>query len=73
MEKGIERGMQQGMQQGMLQKAREDIIEVLEARFGEAPYDLRERLLAVTDEAELKRLHRQSALAETMEAFKAKL
>ena len=26
-----------------------------------------------TDEAELKRLHRQSALAETMEAFKAKL
>lgn len=69
MEKGIERGMQQGM----LQKAREDILEVLEARFGEAPYELRERILAVTQEAELKRLHRQSALAESLEAFRAKL
>ena len=73
MEKGIERGMQQGMQQGMLQKAHEDILDVLEARFGEAPYELRERILAVTQEAELKRLHRQSALAESMAAFRAKL
>jgi len=69
MEKGIERGMQQGM----LQKAHEDILDVLEARFGEMPYELRERVLAVTQEAELKRLHRQSALAESMAAFRAKL
>jgi hypothetical protein len=43
MEKGIERGMKQGM----LQKAHEDILDMLEARFGEAPYELRERILAV--------------------------
>ena len=73
MEKGIEQGMQQGMQQGMLRQAHEDILDVLEARFGEAPYALRERILAVTQEAELKRLHRQSALAESLEAFRAKL
>jgi len=70
---GMEKGIERGMQQGMLQKAREDILDVLEARFGEMPYELRERVLAVTQEAELKRLHRQSALAESMAAFRAKL
>ena len=65
--------MEKGIQRGMLQKAREDILDVLEARFGEAPYELRERILAVTQEAELKRLHRESALAESIEAFRAKL
>ena len=69
----MEKGIEQGMQQGMLQKAHEDILDVLEARFWGVPYELRERILAVTQEAELKRLHRQSALAESMEAFRAKL
>jgi hypothetical protein len=73
MEKGIERGMQQGMRQGMLKKAQEDILDVLQARFGEVPYGLRERIQAIADEAELKRLHRQSALAESMPAFQSKL
>jgi hypothetical protein len=65
--------MEKGIQRGMLQKAHEDILDVLEARFGEMPYELRERILAVTQEAELKRLHRQSVLAESMGAFKANL
>jgi hypothetical protein len=73
MQKGIERGLQQGIQQGILQKAREDIIEVLEARFAPVPYELRERILAIAEEAELKRLHRQAALAESLQVFQSKL
>ena len=69
----MNRHLSRGMQQGMLQKAHEDILDVLEARFGEVPYELRERILEVTQEAELKRLHRESALAESMEALTAKL
>jgi predicted transposase/invertase (TIGR01784 family) len=51
----------------------EDILDVLEARFGEAPYELRERILAVADETELKRLHRQAVLTDSLKAFQAKL
>jgi len=69
----MEKGIEQGMQQGMLQKAHEDILDVLEARFGEVSYELRERIQAVTQEAELKRLHRQAALAESLKTFQAKL
>jgi hypothetical protein len=69
----MQQGMQQGMRQGMLKKAQEDILDVLQARFGEVPYGLRERIQAIADEAELKRLHRQSALAESMPAFQSKL
>ena len=69
LERGLEQGLQQGLQQGLRQRSREDIIEVLEARFGEVPYTLREHILAVGDEAELKRLHRQSALVNTLADF----
>lgn len=65
----MEAGLQQGRQEGLVQKAREDIIEVLEARFGEVPYAIREQVLVVAGEAELKRLHRQAALAANLEAF----
>jgi hypothetical protein len=68
----MEKGMQQGMQQGMLRKAREDVIEILEARFATVPYAVRERIQAIADEAELKRLHRQAALVESLNAFQAK-
>ena len=44
----------------------EDILDIIQARFGEVPYTLREPILAVGDEAELKRLLRQSALVNTL-------
>ena len=47
----------------------EDILDIVEARFGEVPYTLREHILAVGDEAELKRLLRQSALVNTLADF----
>ena len=65
----MEIGLKQGRQEGLLHEAREGVLEVLEARFGEVPYTLREHILAVGDEAELKRLHRQSALVNTLADF----
>ena len=82
MEEGIQRGRQEGRQEGhqkghqeghqvgRQQTLREDIIEVLEARFGEIPYALREQILAVVGEAELKRLHRQAVLVTDLPSFR---
>ena len=42
---------------------------MLEARFGDVPYALRERVAALSDEAELKRLHRQAAITPGLAAF----
>jgi hypothetical protein len=47
----------------------EDILDIVQARFGEVPYTLREHILAVGDEAELKRLLRQFALVNTLADF----
>ena len=58
-----------GRQEGRRQALREGILDVLEARFGEVPYPLRERIETVSDEAELKRLHRQAALTPGLTAF----
>jgi predicted transposase YdaD len=67
------RGRAEGRAEGRIQTLRETILDSLEARFGEVPYELRERIQAIADEAELKRLHRQAALAESMSAFQSKL
>ena len=44
-------------------------LDIVQARFGELPYTLREHILALRDEAELKRLLRQSALVNTLADF----
>jgi flagellar biosynthesis/type III secretory pathway protein FliH len=73
LKQGREEGLKQGLQLGRQEALREDILEIVKARFGEVPYGLRERIQAIADEAELKRLHRQAALAESMSAFQSKL
>ena len=70
LERGLEQGLQQGLQQGLRQRSREDIIEVLEARFGEVPYTLREQILGLVDPAELKRHHRQAVLVPDLPTFR---
>ena len=56
-------------QEGRQEGRQEDILDIVEARFGEVPYTLREHILAVGDETELKRLLRQSALVNTLADF----
>jgi len=69
----MEAGLERGRQEGLVQNAREDVLDVLEARFGEVPSALREQVVAVADPAELKRLHRQAVLAPDLHAFQQAL
>jgi hypothetical protein len=60
---------QEGRQEGQQESRQEGILDIVQARFGEVPYTLREHILALRDEAELKRLLRQSALVNTLADF----
>ena len=62
-------GRQEGRVEGRRLTLQENVLDIIEARFGEVPYTLREHILAVGDEAELKRLLRQSALVNTLADF----
>ena len=68
-QEGRVEGRQEGRQEGRRLTLQENVLDIIEARFGEVPYTLREHILAVGDEAELKRLHRQSALVNTLADF----
>jgi hypothetical protein len=62
-----------GRQEGRLQTLREDILEVLEARFSAVPCAFRERVGALSDETALKQLHRQAVLTPSRDAFQRTL
>jgi len=49
---------------------REDVIDALEARFGEIPYTLSEAINHVNDDAKLKELLRQAVLVKSLGEFK---
>jgi len=63
--RGIERGRQEG-QAAALQTA---VVEVLEARFGEVRYSLRETVSAENDLTVLKRWHRLAIQTPSLDAF----
>ncbi len=50
--------------------ARESIVTVLEARFGDLPLDLLERIAAVVDEKDLKQLIRATGTCPDLDAFR---
>ncbi|WP_437586976.1 hypothetical protein [Sorangium sp. So ce1000] len=60
--KGVEQGREQGRQQGLLEGKAHDVLAVLEARGLEVPAEVRERVLASTDLAELDRWIRRAAV-----------
>ncbi len=51
-----QKGMQQGMQQGIIQNAKENIIEVLELRFGKISPEIIDNINQINDSAKLKEL-----------------
>jgi len=67
--KGRTEGRTEGRAEGRRQTLREDILDVLEARFDAVPYPLRERIQAVQAEAVLKKLLRQAALVASLAEF----
>ncbi|MCX6921786.1 MAG: hypothetical protein NT154_00980 [Verrucomicrobia bacterium] len=60
---------QEGRQEGRRLTLQENVLDIIQARFGEVPYTLREHILSVGDDTELKRLIRQSALVNTLADF----
>lgn len=62
-----------GRAEGRTEALRTAVFDVLEARFGEIPYDLREELKAQGKEAVLKRLPRLAAVAMSVDEFRSHL
>ena len=53
-------GIEEGKQRGKVEIAREDVIEVLEVRFGEISSNVLENINRINDVSVLKRLHRNA-------------
>jgi len=71
---GIERqGIQKGLQQGILQKSREDLIEVLKARFQRVPKPLRAKIETMEEVSQLSTLLREAVLIDSLASFAQRL
>jgi hypothetical protein len=70
---GLRQGRREGKQEGQIEAAREDLIEILEARFKKIPLGLKRKLKALDDRKELKLLLRQAATVATLKDFERRL
>ena len=71
--RGRAEGRVEGRVEGQTVALRTAALEVLEARFGEVPYELREELQAIGSETILKRLPRMAAVATGIDDFRRQL
>lgn len=69
LQEGISQGISQGIAEGILQQRREDVIEVLEVRFGEVSTEISQKINGIEDPALLKTLLREANAIESMEQF----
>jgi predicted transposase/invertase (TIGR01784 family) len=65
----IREGRQEGRQEGRLQTLCENILDILETRFGEVPGEVRKTLKGIGDEVRLKALHRRAVVVGSLEEF----
>ena len=73
-EKATAEAHQQGLEQGMKERAREDILDVLEIRLQpDAARAFKPVLETIGDSERLKQLHRAAILAESPEDFRRAL
>jgi hypothetical protein len=56
-------------QEGIIQQRREDVIEVLEVRFGEVPPQIVQKVNCMEDPEVLKTLHREAIAIGAIEQF----
>jgi hypothetical protein len=66
---GERAGLRKGRQEGRLEMLREGILDILEARFKQVPYPVRQSLADIKSEPRLRKLHRQAVLAQSIERF----
>lgn len=60
-------------QEGIIQQRREDVIEVLEVRFGGVPSEITQKIDGIEDPALLKTLLREAVNLGSMEQFRGYL
>ncbi len=73
-EQGIEQGREEGIEQGGRQRAIEDILDVLEIRFGlSEAHPLSARIVVIDDLQRLKQLLRAAVQVSSLEAFEQAL
>jgi predicted transposase YdaD len=70
---GERAGLRKGRQEGRQEMLREGILDILEARFQDGPYALREKIQEIPQETRLKTLHHQAVSVESLEAFAKRL
>ena len=62
-------GHERGVTEGIIQKGREDVIEVLEVKFGEIPTEVIQKINQIEDPSLLKSLLRQAIALGSVEQF----
>ena len=67
------RGLEKGLKEGLKEGKQEDVLAVLEERFGGVPGPVEQAVRAVSDPGLLSELHRQAIKTESLEAFEAVL
>ena len=65
-----ERGIQKGLQKGSITTAQSDVIEVLEVKFDNVPYPIKEKILYCDDLQKLKQALRTAILLDDINKFK---
>ncbi|MEA1980801.1 MAG: hypothetical protein U9N54_07495, partial [candidate division Zixibacteria bacterium] len=62
-------GMQLGMQQGVIKKAKEDVIMVLELRFGKISPEIIDKINQTNNQSKLKELHKKAIQIKEIDSF----
>jgi hypothetical protein len=73
MEEGLLQGRKEGIEEGQLQAVRDDVIEILSARFKRIPVGLKRTLKVIDDRRQLKLLLRQAATVPSLKEFQRRL
>ncbi|MCP4400543.1 MAG: Rpn family recombination-promoting nuclease/putative transposase [bacterium] len=68
-QQGKQQGLQQGLQQGIIQNACEDVLEILNIRFGMVSQSLLNTIQRIDNAALLKTLLRQAITVQSLEDF----
>jgi hypothetical protein len=73
MEEGLLQGRQEGIEEGQMQAVRDDVTEILSARFKKVPAGVKRTLAAIEDRRQLKLLLRQAATVPSLKEFQRRL
>ena len=67
--RGLQKGLEKGQHLGQIRNQQESVLTVLETRFGDLPYPLREAVTVMHDLAQLKQWHRSAIQLSSLEEF----